>query len=190
MTTEEKKKPTTLRRKNAKRVGKTNRNRFNDADIVNILKQYHVEKMGITEIAKKFKSSRQTIYKVLKTHDAPVSAKGMMVYDPGEVLGRAKMDIFARAKMLSEDTMQVCEISMNLIKHELACLSDSMKGGGSLKEQGIDTERFIDKLTKFFQAAAPYSIERKDGKAVPDSTPDSQLHKLMNKKLEINTKPN
>jgi len=57
--------------------------------------------------------------------------------------------------------------------------------GSSLKAQGIDTEKFIDKLTKFFQTTAPYVIDRKDGKKVDDSTADSQLHKLMNKSIPL-----
>lgn len=173
-------------KKGVKKVQRSQTPRITESDIVNIVKMYHVEKLSHGVIAAKFGCSRQRISKLIKEHETLPTPSGVMVlYNPSEVMGRSKtMDVFARAKKLSEDTLQVCEISMDLIKHELTCLSKALDGGGSLKQQGIDTERFIDKLTKFFQAAAPYSIERKDGKTTPDATPDNQLHKLMNKRLD------
>lgn len=108
----------------------------------------------------------------------------MIAYDPVNVIARSSMTNFERAKGITEDAMQACEISINLIKHELTYLQASLTKG-SLKQQGIDTEKFIDKLTKFFQVTAPYCIERKDGKKVDDATPDSQLHKLMNKSMPL-----
>ena len=172
--------------KGVKKVQRTQKRKITEVDIVTIVKMYHVEKLSHNVIAAKFGCSRQNISKIIKAHEMPPTPSGVMViYDPSEVMGRAlSYNLFDRANKLSEDTLQVCEISMDLIKHELICLTKLLDGGGSLKQQGIDTERFIDKLTKFFQAAAPYSIERKDGKTVPDSTPDSQLHKLMYKKLD------
>lgn len=163
-----------------KKVQRSQKARFVEADIVSMLKLYHMEKQTIKSIAEKFKCSRQYVTKLLKKHDNPLTEGGVMVmYNPNEVMGRAGLDPFRRAKLLSEDSMQVCEIAIHLIKHELTCLSMNLKDGGSLKEQGIDTEKFIDKLTKFFSTAAPYAIERKDGKTVPDATPESQLHKKM-----------
>lgn len=160
--------------------------RFVEADTIDILKMYHKEGKSLAEIGRIYKTTRQRISQIIKGTVVKVSTKGTMtLYDPAEVKTRVTLDPFERAKRLSDDAMQSCEISIHLIKHELTCLQNSIAGGGSLKDMGIDTERFIDKLTKFFQATAPYSIDRKDGKKVDDSTPDSQLHKFMEKSLPL-----
>jgi predicted DNA-binding protein (UPF0251 family) len=170
-----------------KKVHKTCKNKLVEADIINILKLYHIEKLSHKDIALKFGVSRQHISKVLAANDARPTPAGVLVtYNPADVLGRVSMSNFDRAKRITDDAMQACEFSISLIRHELAALNTALDGGGTLKQQGIDTDKFIEKLTRFFAATAPYCIERKDGKIVEgDATPDSQLHKLMIKSIPL-----
>lgn len=192
MTTKTVGRPKSNRIKVKKGVVKTQRSqkqRIVETDIIEMVRMYHQGGISYAGIGFKYGITRQRVGKIIKDAEGRIKLSGngtLTVYDSSEVKSRIDLNPFERAKKLSDDATQACEISINLINHELKAMQEKVAvTGKSLSEQGIDTEKLIEKLTKFFQATAPYVIDRKDGKQKEDGTADGQMHKLMNKSMPL-----
>ena len=67
---------------------------------------------------------------------------------------------------------------MSMVRYELELTHKAVMNGGDVGHNAIN----LDKLTKFLQVAAPYVLDRKDGKTTKEenATPAGKMHKLMN----------
>lgn len=161
-----------------KKVQRSQVRRLTEEDIIKILKMFHKEGLGQSEIAFKMKVTRQRIYKVLKTTDVSV-INGTMVYDPKSVLSRKDLDPFTRAKLLSDDAVQVCELTMSLIRFDLENTINVMTENKDLANMALSIQK-LEKLTKFIAVAAPYAMDKKvTGKAKPEDTAKGNLGKMI-----------
>lgn len=142
-----------------KKVQRSQRKRLSEEDTIQILKMFHKDGYGQSEIAAKFKVTRQRIYKILKTTDISV-VNGTMIFDPQSVLSRKDLDPFTRAKMLSDDAIQVCELTMGLIRHDLENTIKAMADNKDFANMALTANK-LEKLTKFISVAAPYAMDKK-----------------------------
>lgn len=153
------------------------KNTVTDADKIEVLKMFHHLKMKQRDIAIHFNVSPSMISRILSKAEKNHAGQNILAYDPSEVLTRTSLSPFERAKKISEDALQNCELVMSMVRYELELTHKAMLEGKEFARDGIS----IEKMTKFLQVAAPYVLDRKDGKTVKpeDATPAGKMHKLM-----------
>lgn len=164
--------------KQRKGVKKTrSNNSVTDADKIEILKMFHHLKMKQRDIAIHFNVSPSMISRILSKAEKNHAGQNVLAYDPSEVLTRTSLSPFERAKKIGEDALQVCELTMSMMRYEFELTHKAIMDGKGFQREGIN----IEKMTKFLQVAAPYVLDRKDGKTVKpeDATPAGKMHKLM-----------
>lgn len=165
-----------------KKVQRSQVRRLTEEDTIKILRMFHKEGVIQNEIAKRMNVTRQRISKILKTTDVSV-VNGTMIYNPESVLSRKDLDPFTRAKMLSDDAIQICELTMSLIRFDLENTISTMKNAADLATIAINAQK-LDKLTKFITAVAPYAMDKKEqakgkGNSKTEDTAKGNLGKMI-----------
>ena len=140
---------------------------------IDVLKEYHVNRLTITNICQRHSCCYETVRKILDTTEYKPENFGS--FDPGDVYKRVDLPPIDRLKLLSSDAAQVIELT-------LAVMIFKLQRELNQTENNVDKTATISikELTMFFAEAAPYVLQK--AKAVIKSGVDMQspLRKVHN----------
>ncbi len=147
-----------------KKVRRRQYKTLTDANKIEILNMYNVQKKSQAQIAEHFGTSRQNINRILKKlHETNIEIKNdVMLYSSDEVLKRRSLNLAERHILATKDALEATEIAMSLIKYKLNVIINSVVAGKENGHLAID----IDKIMKLLQPTLPYVLPKQDGKEI------------------------
>lgn len=141
---------------------------------VDVLKEYHVNRLTITNICQRHSCCYETVRKILDTTE--YKPENFRSFNPGDVYKRTDLPPMERLKLLSSDATQILELTLAVMIYKLQRELNQT-------ENNVDktTTLSVKELTMFFAEAAPYVLQK--AKAVIKSggerqTPLGKVHNM------------
>lgn len=132
---------------------------------IDVLKEFHVNRLTITNICQRHSCCYETVRKILDTTE--YKPENFRSFNPGDVYKRIDLPPIDRLKLLSSDAAQILELT-------LAGMIFKLQRELNQTENNVDKTATLSvkELTMFFAEAAPYVLQK--AKSVIKSGGDMQ----------------